>query len=319
MLPPTMQTMVSAVTQRDHLAQLHLNQRLCNRCLRQTPTCSAVNAGAGGRRPNPWTAMCQRQHASRLNSAAHQPGPDGRPHNLQLQRQLSRAGDAHLKKRCITPEAGFAAFAQQQLDISRLPPVLQQQWDHPKNAHLGSISIKPGSNIPVWWTCDKCQLGLPHKWLATANNRTSLNQTGCPYCADKSICPHNSLATQAPTLAAQWSNKNRDKPDNYTCGSGVAKLWHCEQCGHEWSARIANRAKCGQGCPDCARIKRRTRQRQPPVADSSHPMAYWDCERNEKQACILASSRGAATRRPIGSADAAPKASYIDGPLLLCL
>ena len=227
--------------------------------------------------------MLQRQNVSRVISAAQWPGSDIHCQDSEQHQKKGHVTGAHVAQDSgRTPQTGHAAPQQLGPDISRLPPLLQRQWNHPKNAHLGSISIKSGSGIRVWWTCDKCPLGLPHEWLATAKHRTPKRGTGCPFCAGKSACAHNSLAAQQPMLAVQWSNKNTDKPENYTVGSSIKKLWHCEQCGHEWSATIAKRTKKHQGCPKCANIKRQTRQRQPPVTESPHAMAHWDWEKNEE-------------------------------------
>ena len=217
---------------------------------------------------------------SKLGPVAQQQS-DSR-HTSQLLRQPRHAKGPRPNNAGSMPHADSVATEQQGPDISRLPPLLQQQRDHPKNAHLGSICISTGSNISVWWTCDKCPLGLLHEWLTEVGQRTSRAAAGCPYCAGKSTCAHNSLAAQEPTIAAQWSSRNIDRPENYTGGSNIKKLWHCEQCGHEWSAAISSRTKQHSGCPKCANIKRRTRQRQPPVTESPHAMAHWDWEKNEE-------------------------------------
>ena len=44
-------------------------------------------------------------------------------------------------------------------DISQLSSELQSQWAHDKNAHLGSIVIKPQSNRKVQWICKSVQMG----------------------------------------------------------------------------------------------------------------------------------------------------------------
>ena len=208
-------------------------------------------------------ALNTAQPAPRFISGAQQPGPNSIGLEPQLHHDEGPVKGAQPGSEGITPQAGHAAAQQQGPDISRLPPLLQQQWDHTKNTHLGSISIAPNRCIRVWWMCDKCPLGLPHRWQATVNSRGPTRQSGCPYCAGKSICAHNSLAAQAPTVEAQWSSRNIDRPDKYTVASSIKKLWHCEQCGHEWSAAIASRTKQHQGCPECAHIKQQNRQRQP--------------------------------------------------------
>ena len=153
-----------------------------------------LHAASIGRRYRPKATVLQLQQIS----AAQQHGLGSQ--EPQLQRQQINALNAASGMPGIAPHT---AAQQQGPDISRQAPLLQQQWDHPKNAHLGSVSISPKSRSHVWWTCDKCPLGLAHGWLATVNSRGCTQQSGCPYCADRSVCAHNSLAAQAPTVAAQ--------------------------------------------------------------------------------------------------------------------
>ena len=131
-------------------------------------------------------------------------------------------------------------------------------------------------------TRDNCPLELNDRWLAGLHNKTSLRKTGCPGCAGGSVCPHNSLAAQEPAIAAQWSNQDTDKPERYTSGSSVGKVWHCRQSGHEWCTTIVAHTKRHTGCSDCAIIRRQTRRRQPSVTESSHAMAHWDWEQNDQ-------------------------------------
>ena len=98
-------------------------------------------------------------------------------------------------------------------DINRLSPLLQSQWDHLKNAHLGNVLITPHSGRKVWWVCDQCPDGHAHEWEATVQQRT--NGTGCPYFASRRVCQHNSLPTKAPAIAAQWSSTNQLSSDQF--------------------------------------------------------------------------------------------------------
>ena len=111
-------------------------------------------------------------------------------------------------------------------DLSRLSPLLQRQWHPTKNAHLGNTVIKPQSRKKRWWLCTECPDGHPHKWEAKPNNRSS--GTGCPFCANKALCQHNSLATKAPAVAAQFSSKNPGTAHDYIAGSKQKLAWRCE-------------------------------------------------------------------------------------------
>ncbi len=63
-----------------------------------------------------------------------------------------------------------------------------------------------------------------------------------------------SLAERRPDLAAQWHpTKNGDlRPDLVVPGSGRRVFWRCgRNPSHEWPAKVADRAKKGNGCPIC--------------------------------------------------------------------
>ena len=166
-------------------------------------------------------------------------------------------------------------------DISQLSPALQSQWDHEKNAHLGSIVIKPQSNRKVYWTCEKCPDGHRHRWEAKVQHRS--NGRSCPFCSGHKVCPHNSLPGIAPQVAMEWDvAKNPGSPHDYTASSNHRAHWFCDNCGQGWQTRIADRVKDKTGCPHCASTKER--RRLPTVtASSSSAKQYWDLQRNLKQ------------------------------------
>ncbi|KAL3155631.1 hypothetical protein ABBQ38_010827, partial [Trebouxia sp. C0009 RCD-2024] len=170
-------------------------------------------------------------------------------------------------------------------NISGLDPALQQQWDHAANAHLGSIVIKPQTHKAVWWRCDECPDGHPHSWLAVVQNRA--RGTGCPQCSGHKVYKHNSLATKAPLVAAQWDYQANDgTPDDVVAQSSHMANWHCKLCSCKWEAAPNARvSKHKAGCPQCgdhAKTKKRTKQ--PSFAECNHPLlAEWDYERNAAQ------------------------------------
>ncbi|KAL3144791.1 hypothetical protein ABBQ38_001903 [Trebouxia sp. C0009 RCD-2024] len=99
-----------------------------------------------------------------------------------------------------------------------LSPELQQQWHLSANMHLGAIMVKPGSGVKAVWQCNKCPAGQPHVWTASVSNRT--RGTRCPYCSNKRVCLHNSLATVAPDVAQYWNySKNEQAPEQVLSGS----------------------------------------------------------------------------------------------------
>lgn len=171
-------------------------------------------------------------------------------------------------------------------DISQLSPLLQRQWDHSKNAHLGDMTITPFSGRRAAWTCDQCPTGHDHSWDAVIANRSY--GAGCPYCAGRSVCHHNSLSTKAPAVAAQFSSKNKGTADDYTSCSHKKVTWQCEH-GHEWDATMHMLTVRKRGCPVCAEIKKATasrakpRLRHPVLTESQRPMMQlWDHELNAK-------------------------------------
>ena len=187
-------------------------------------------------------------------------------------------------------DSSHEAAQQQGPDTSLLNPHLQQQWDHARNAHLGPIAVKPGSHKKYWWSCDQCPDGHPHRWEAAPSARTrdrtlsTRRGTGCPFCTSQAVCPHNSLATTAPDVAAEWSDKNEATPHDYTVGSDVSVIWRCRH-GHEWNTSIKARTIRGAGCPECfiERMRWGRQKRHPTLSQSKHAMmAMWDLEANTR-------------------------------------
>ena len=172
--------------------------------------------------------------------------------------------------------------------ISLLAKGLQSQWHVQRNLHLGNISIKPGSNRKVWWSCDQCPEGLPHVWEAAVYNRT--RGKGCPFCSGTAVCQHNTLATKAPQVALFWDAKRNHplSPDQVTVSSSMRAHWKCSACLHEWQAGVGHKAHDNTGCPKCAQANggRRadgTRQKHPTFAEAQHTLLeQWDHNRNSE-------------------------------------
>ena len=63
----------------------------------------------------------------------------------------------------------------------------------------------------------------------------------------------SNLTITHPQLAAEWHpTKNGDlTPENVTYGSNKKVWWLCPK-GHDYQAKIGNRAMLGRGCPYCA-------------------------------------------------------------------
>ena len=166
-----------------------------------------------------------------------------------------------------------------------LSPELQQQWHVDRNMHLGSIKIRPikirpQSGIKAVWQCSKCPAEQPHVWKAVVASRTQGTQ--CPYCLNRRVCLHNSLATIAPDVAQYWNHsKNKQTPEQMLAGSSFRAEWKCPTCSWEWAAPIADRVRNRAGCPKCSQALKIT-QPQPTFAEAQPAqLADWDYERND--------------------------------------
>ena len=131
------------------------------------------------------------------------------------------------------------------------------------------------------WECKKCPAGQPHVWSAPVQARS--RGTKCPYCLNRALCLHNSLATMAPQVAKYWNqSKNAKAPHQVLAASHSRAEWKCLDCKWEWQARITSRVITSAGCPKCsAKLYARGRH-HPTFEKDKHPvMEEWDHERNE--------------------------------------
>ncbi|KAL3140158.1 hypothetical protein ABBQ38_004435 [Trebouxia sp. C0009 RCD-2024] len=205
-----------------------------------------------------------------------------------LQASTHATGRAHIPRRIFSCQSYQGQHAHEKHagpDISGLDLGLQQQWDHAANAQLGNIVIQPRSATKVTWICDQCPDGHLHSWSAQINSRS--DGSGCPQCSGLAVCKHNSLATKAPLIAAQWDYEANDgTPETVTAQTAQSVGWHCDVCGHKWSATPHARvSKRKTGCPQCAqKRKTKTRTQHPTFAESKHPLlAEWDHKQNAAQ------------------------------------
>lgn len=61
-------------------------------------------------------------------------------------------------------------------DLKTLYPSLMPEWDYEKNIGVSPSKIGRGSELKVWWKCDK-----GHSWQAVVSNR--IKGIGCPICS----------------------------------------------------------------------------------------------------------------------------------------
>jgi len=116
-------------------------------------------------------------------------------------------------------------------------------------------SISPGSDSMENWECKDCG----HKWPATVANRAKRG-TGCKPCGIKRSAKKQSTVPYKKSVAYLFPRlvgEHRGPGDLRSLGpsSDSMENWECKDCGHEWPATVANRAKRGTGCKPCG-IKR---------------------------------------------------------------
>lgn len=145
----------------------------------------------------------------------------------------------------ISNEAAWKGFN----DLETLNPILAKEW-HPTNNIKKPSDYNPISGKKVWWLCNK-----GHEWKSAISHRS--NGRGCPYCAGKlPIVGETDFYTLCKDIASEWNyERNKKTPQQFTKSSGAKVWWKCSY-GHEWRAKIHNRAN-GDGCPRCAKQIRR--------------------------------------------------------------
>ncbi len=122
-----------------------------------------------------------------------------------------------------------------------------KQYDEEKTG-LKPISIANNSTMKVWWKCDK---GEDHSWQEQPANRNRPS-SGCPFCSNKRISLTNRLDKIHPTSIDLWSDKNKNKPKDYTYRNGKDKIiWNCSSCGNEFTKIIARMDDSKGYCPHC--------------------------------------------------------------------
>jgi hypothetical protein len=128
--------------------------------------------------------------------------------------------------------------------------LLSAEWDYEKNGNLSPKNIPFHSSTKVWW---KCKLG--HSFEAKISNRTKLNPTSCPYCANQKIMPNfNDLETINSEGLKFWDyKKNLIKPNQISAGSSKKVWWICDK-DHSWNKSPNNQLRFNK-CPTCLNKK----------------------------------------------------------------
>ncbi len=192
--------------------------------------------------------------------------------------------------------------------IANLYPNLINEWNYEKNGTLLPTMVTKGSEVEVWWKCEK-----GHEWISQIKNKIRGN--GCPYCNNsKILIGYNDLMTTNPDLVKEWNyEKNKNiNPTMVTKNSGKKVWWKCKK-GHEWEAIVDSRTR-GSGCPYCAGKKiikgyndletfnpnlakewnyEKNSFLPSTISQNSNKKVWWKCEKgHEWEAVINSRSRG---------------------------
>lgn len=128
-------------------------------------------------------------------------------------------------------------------------PELVKEIDWTKNTNFDPLKVTPRANQKIWWKCDN-----GHSWQATITNRTRRQfDNACPYCLNRKLGDHNSLAQLRPDIAKDWHpTKNHPiTPADVVAGGSKKFWWQCKH-GHEWQTTVGLRVHSGSGCPKCS-------------------------------------------------------------------
>ena len=94
------------------------------------------------------------------------------------------------------------------------------------------------------WLCPK-----KHSYTTRISQRT-LNQSGCPICAGRTVLAgYNDISTLFPDIAREADGWD---PRSFVAGSNKKLRWKCEE-GHNWMAIVNDRTYGSRGCPTCAK------------------------------------------------------------------
>jgi len=139
-------------------------------------------------------------------------------------------------------------------DMIHTYPEISNQWDYKKNKDKKPQNYTHLSKEHIWWICDTND---SHRWLSSIDQRTIQNK-GCPFCANKKVCDSNCLATMFPDIADEWHPTKNDKltPFDIVPCSHKHIWWQCKSNpDHIWKSIAKNRITNRTGCPFCRSLK----------------------------------------------------------------
>lgn len=134
--------------------------------------------------------------------------------------------------------------------LNETHPHLKQHWSNANQLTIESYS--KARTDKVQWKCNTCS----GEWITAINVQANKKmEHACPYCSNnKTLAGFNDLATTHPTLAREWSLKNKESSGTIRANESVSVLWRAG-CGHEWRAKVCDRANKNSKCPYCSNQK----------------------------------------------------------------
>ena len=168
--------------------------------------------------------------------------------NLNYKINFTEYRNNYLKKKIFKNEKLYneklsLGFVKNNLTLNRA----FEQYDEEKTG-IHPKAISNNSSMKVWW---KCNNGKDHSWKEQPRNRNNPS-SGCPFCSNKRISLTNRLDKIHPTSIDLWSDKNKNKPKDYTYRNGKDKIiWNCSSCGNEFTKIIARMDDSKGYCSHC--------------------------------------------------------------------
>lgn len=130
-------------------------------------------------------------------------------------------------------------------DFQALHPDLALEWSEKNDVCPNAIPEK--KLMLAWWKCHTCG-GEYQAWI---NSR--IGGSKCPYCSNRAVeAGINDLATTDPDIAAEWMYERNGKDTPRTVArTSRREFWWKSPCGHEWKAKISDRAIERIPCTKC--------------------------------------------------------------------
>lgn len=133
-------------------------------------------------------------------------------------------------------------------DLATTHPTLAAEWHPTKNNDFTPQQTSKGNPTKVWWLGE-----CGHEWVTQLASRTGRRNSGCPYCAHKTLLVgETDILTLYPHLQDELHPTKNDKDLDLSLEpmSSFRKVWWRCSLGHEWETTINNRR--GSGCRYCA-------------------------------------------------------------------